>query len=92
MIPQSPILKGSFSAYSSEVIVAKNQDPYLPLPAIISTGVSGRVTTRWHLDWSERLKVLWSGDIWLQMLCFQKPVTPAKIVVDQPSVEECLWL
>lgn len=89
MTPQTPVLLG-LAIELPEVILAKDQPQYIPLPALISGSEGGMVTTRWKLSWRERLRVLWSGNLWLQMLCFHKPVTPVKLLTEQPNVEECL--
>lgn len=88
MTPISPVLLGVVDL--PEVIIAKDQPVYIPLPALISHAEGGMITTRWRLTWHERLKVLWSGNLWLQMMCFHKPVTPVKLSTDQPPIEECL--
>jgi hypothetical protein len=87
--PESPVLKG-WRKQLPEVVIAENQPQYLPLPALVSRHAAGMVTTRWRLTWRERLRVLLSGDIWLQMMCFQKPITPVKLLAEQPAVEDCL--
>ena len=85
MTPQSPVFVGSSVR---EVLIAKNQPPYLPLPAVVSADACGTVTTRWRLTWRERWRVLLRGDVWLQMLCFHEPVTPVKLSVWQPEIKE----
>jgi hypothetical protein len=69
---------------------AKDQMEYLTLPAIKSSGVNGRVTTRWRLTWSERLRIIFSGNLWIQMLTFHERLQPIRPTTEEPTVEECL--
>ncbi len=69
------------------VRVAKNQPQYIELPAVVS--VHGLVTTRWALSWAERLCILLSGNIYLQVLSFGKPLQPVKLLTKEPSIKEC---
>lgn len=66
------------------IVFAKDQPPYLPLPAYRSE--SGRVTSCWGLTWRERWAVLWSGRLWLQQLTFNDPVQPQRLSVDRPDM------
>lgn len=63
------------------VIVAKDQPEYMPLPAYIHHGPLGEVISCWKLSWRERLKLLITGRIWVSLLCFHKPVTPSRLSV-----------
>jgi len=83
MKPVSPVIPG---AGLKEVFFAKNQPPYLPLPAVQNTDTTGTVTTRWHLTWKERAKIFFSGNLWLQILTFHKPPQPVKLTTDCPLV------
>ncbi len=58
---------------------AKNQPPYLPLPAHKTD--NGLVTSCWSLSILERLRVLFTGRIYLKMLTFNKPLQPLKVLV-----------
>ena len=66
------------------VVIAKDQPPYLPLPAY--RDAEGRVVCKWRLGWMERLKVLWSGVVWHQVLTFNQPLQPQKLTVDKPEM------
>ncbi len=63
----------------SSTTYAKDQTQYLPLPVIRSASIRGHVVSRWKLSWRERLRVLFSGDIWLMLLTFHEPLQPVKI-------------
>lgn len=73
-----------FDGYN--VTYAKDQSKYLPLPAH-KTG-DGKVTSCWRLSFFERLKVLFTGKIWVRMLSFNKPLSPIKIMLDRPFLEK----
>ena len=75
MQPISPVVPG-LEEY--EVEYAKNQPEYITLPAYREK--DGCVTTRWRLSWAERLRILWTGDIWHQVLTFNHPLQPVKLM------------
>lgn len=58
------------------VVFAKDQPEYLPLPAFRKESPEGEVVTCWKLSWRERLRILFFGELWLSMLTFNKPLTP----------------
>ena len=63
------------------MVWAKDQPPYLPLPAY----VDGRETvSRWQLTWLERFRVLFSGRMWLRQCNFGAPLQPQKPQVEYP--------
>lgn len=61
------------------VVYAKDQPEYLPLPAHRSK--EGEVTTCWELSFLERLKVLWTGRVYLTQLTFNEPLQPVRMSV-----------
>lgn len=77
MRPVSPVIPGS---KYPEVVYAKDQPEYLPLPAIVSA--NGGALTRWKLSWRERLCVLLSGDIYLGVLTFGQPLQPVMLMTE----------
>lgn len=52
---------------------AKNQPPYLPLPAYTD---ERETITLWGLTWRERLRVLFTGRLWLRQLNFGHALQP----------------
>ena len=64
-----------FKGYN--VVYAKDQPQYLPLP--VSKTDDGEVTSCWKMSLFERLKVLFTGRIWVSMLTFNEPLQPQKI-------------
>ena len=69
------------------VVFAKDQPPYLPLPAMVDVNSDqGEVVTCWGLSLSERLRVLFKGNIWMTMMTFHKPVTPVYMSTKKSDV------
>ena len=63
---------------------AKNQPEYLQLPAHKTK--EGLVTMCWGLSFLERLQVAFTGKIYLQVLTFNNPLQPLKILVKKPRL------
>ena len=63
---------------------AENQPEYLPFP--VHRADDGCVTACWKLTWRERLAVLWTGRLWHQMLTFNKPLQPQKLLATKPML------
>lgn len=63
------------------IVWAKNQPPYLPLPAYTN---ADETITCWSLTWRERLVVLWSGRLWLRQMNFSQALQPQKLSVESP--------
>lgn len=68
----------------SNVVYAKDQPEYLPLPAHRSP--DGEVTSCWGLTWRERLRVLRTGRIYFSQLTFNGPLQPQRPSLDPPVV------
>lgn len=83
MRPVSPIIPG---LELPEVVYAKDQPEYIPLPVYKAPDSCGTVTSRWKLTWRERLRVLWYGDLYLQTLTFNGPLAPIRPGVKPPYV------
>ena len=69
----------------SDIEIAKDQDQYITLPAHI--GRDGVVTSCWSLSRKERVKVLLSGRLFLQVYAFGSPLQPLKMSIDNPLEE-----
>jgi len=65
-----------------EIVLAKNQPPYVPLPVAI---VGPRWISRWKLTWRERFKILFTGDLWHTQLTFGQPFQPTLLEIDSPK-------
>lgn len=66
------------------VVFAKDQPPYLPLPAYRDDEQGGRIFHKWKLSWGERVKVLFTGVLWINVLNFNQPPQPILPMVDSP--------
>jgi len=66
-------------------VYAKHQEPYLPLPAHQFKDAEGRIAFCWTLTWRERLRVLWTGKLWHQVLTFNRPLQPQLLMVEKPD-------
>ena len=80
MKPVSPVLRGS-EPY--EVVYAKDQPQYNPLPTIRSS--EGIVLSRWKLTWKERFKVLLRGNVYLFQMTFNRALQPVSIEIEPPK-------
>lgn len=67
------------------MVFAKDQPPYLPLPALVVPNDDGPVTFCWRLGVFERLHVLLTGRVWHQVLTFGKPLQPQKLTTNRPA-------
>ena len=81
MIPTSPVIPGRDLV---EVVYAKDQTKYQPLPALRFP--DGVALSRWKLTWRERLQVLFRGNFFLAVWTFNQPLQPLL-----PSTEEPNW-
>lgn len=70
----------------ANVVFAKDQPEYLPLPAFKNKSDLGEVITCHSLTFKERLRVLFKGEIWLSMMTFNKPLTPIFMSTDKSDV------
>lgn len=66
------------------VVFAKDQPEYLPLPAHFTDDEYGVATFCWRLTFRERFKLVFTGQIWQQVLTFRRPLQPQKILTDKP--------
>ena len=68
------------------VVIAEHQPEYLPLPAYQFHDKQGRIAFCWSLSWRERLKVLFSGVLWHQVLTFNQALQPQLLSTDKPAM------
>jgi hypothetical protein len=69
------ISAGEYNA--TEVVFAKDQPEYLPLPALSFR--DGLIVTCWSLTWRERLRLLFGGNVFLGTLTFNKALQPVRL-------------
>ena len=68
------------------IIFAKDQPEYTPLPALRLDTKEGEVISCWKMSLKERLIVLFTGRVWLSLLSFNKPLTPSFMAVRRTEV------
>ena len=68
------------------VIIAKDQPGYEPLPAFKNDSPEGEVISCWQLSFKERVRVLFTGVIWLDLISFNKPLTPSFMTTKKSEV------
>ncbi len=64
-------------------IWAENQPPYLPLPAYTN---DAETISCWALTWRERLKMVFTGRLWLRQMNFGEALQPQAPTADCPFV------
>lgn len=70
----------------SNITYAKDQPEYLPLPAHRTE--DGTVTSCWKMGFREKIKVLFTGRIYLKLLTFNSPLQPQYLTVDNPIINK----
>lgn len=58
------------------IIIAKDQPEYLPLPALID--LRGKVISCWKVTLKERIILLFTGKLFLSQLAFNQPLQPLR--------------
>lgn len=70
----------------TNVTFAKHQPEYQPLPAFRNDSPQGEVITCWSLNFRERLRILFKGEIWLCQLTFNNSLTPISLTTQKSEV------
>lgn len=52
---------------------AVNQPEYIPLPAL---KINGEVISCWKMSLSEKIRILFTGRVWISLMCFNEPLMP----------------
>lgn len=66
----------------SNRVFAKDQPEYMPLPAFVDE--NGVAVTCWRPTWRERLRILFTGQIWVGQLTFNNPLQPQFVAAVDP--------
>ncbi|SRR6266550_315405 len=70
------------------VVFAEGQPEYEPLPAHrFNDPLQGRIVCCWKLNFIERIKILFTGRIWHQILTFDSPLQPQLLSVEKPEMK-----
>lgn len=56
--------------------VAQDQSQYITLPALVDDGAEGCVISCWRLNWWERIRMIFTGRIWVGLHMYGEDVTP----------------
>lgn len=72
----------------SNCVYAEEQEEYLSLPAYKHGDNQGSVSACWKVTFREKLKILFTGKIYITLLSFGKPLTPHRLEVNSPIIEE----
>jgi hypothetical protein len=71
----------------SNAIFAKDQPEYLPLPSFIDPNdKNGSVVFCWELTFKERLKLLFTGKVWVSIWTFKNPLQPSRLTINKSEV------
>ncbi len=63
----------------ANIIYGIDQKEYMPLPALKIESEQGEVFSCWKLSLKERLRVLFSGRVWLAIVSFNNNIQPSCI-------------
>ncbi len=66
------------------VTFAEKQPEYQPLPSYKTE--DGLVVSCWELSFLEKMKVLFTGKVWVGLLTFNKPLQPQLITVNKKDL------
>ena len=70
----------------SNVTYAKDQKACNQLPALALGDPAGHVVTCWKMGWLERLKVIFTGKVWLDTMTFNQNLQPLNMSVHRDDV------
>lgn len=79
MKPVSPVIPGG---NYQEVVFAKDQPEYIPLPVIYFQ--NQQVLSRWHMDDAEKLIVAATGEVFIHLLLLGREVPEINLQVNNP--------
>ena len=68
------------------IVFAEDQPEYQPLPALRIDSPNGEVISCWKLSFIERVKIIFTGRVWLSLMSFNKPLTPSYLAVNRKDV------
>ena len=78
MRPISPVIP---EYQQHEVVFAKDQPEYMPLPALVLEGEDKPVVSRWQLNDEERKQIAAGADILLTQMIFSDLYHPVRLEV-----------
>lgn len=69
-------------------VYAENQESYISLPVYEDEEYGGRVIHCWELSVKERIRILFTGKLWINVLNFGKPLQPIMPMINNPFNED----
>ena len=69
-------------------VYAENQESYIPLPVYEDKEHGGRVIHCWKLSVKERIHVLFTGKLWINVLNFGQSLQPIMPMIANPFDEK----
>ena len=84
MLPVTPVIPGY---QDKEVVFAKDQPEYMPLPALVLEGEDKPVVSRWQLNDEERKQIAAGADILFTQMIFTDLYHPVRLEVVDGVVE-----
>ena len=68
------------------IVFAKDQPEYQPLPALRLDSPNGEIISCWKLSFKERVKIMFTGRVWVSLMSFNKPLTPSFLSADRKEI------
>ena len=69
-------------------IYGLNQPEYQPLKAyLFETDIRGQIISLWKANIWDRIKILFTGKVWLSQLTFHKPLQPQSLTTEYPFIK-----
>ncbi|MDR3142541.1 MAG: hypothetical protein LBU37_12580 [Tannerellaceae bacterium] len=57
-------------------VYGQDQPEYMRLPAVKIDSLEGEVISCWELSLVEKIRVLFTGKIWIGQMSFNRPISP----------------
>ena len=70
----------------ANITIAKDQPQYIPLPAYVKANDVGEIVCCWKLTRRERLKLFFTGNLWVSVLTFGGLLQPLKLTVHKKDL------
>lgn len=67
-------------------VYGKGQSEYNPLPVFHKDTPQDECVSCWRLSFRERMRILFTGKIWLSLMCFNKPLTPSLLSTKKTDI------
>lgn len=68
-------------------IFAKDQPEYHPLPALRLGGKEGEVVSCWEVSFWERVRILFTGKVWVSIMTYKKPLSVVQKIIKMTQKE-----